>query len=374
MESWDYRQPVEIHFGSGSMQYISEAIKRVGGKHGLLITSPSFVRNGKADTLVTLSGGAIDAIDASVSPNPDVTHCDACAELIRQHGYDFVVALGGGSVIDCAKAAAAISLSDKPAACYLDGMPLPQSALPLIAMPTTAGTGSEVTSVAVISDHTRGLKVPLSADTLYPRIAIVDPMLTAGMSPYLTACTGFDVLCHAIEAYWSRRHQPVCDALAIKAARLVLDNLLEARQPLPSAKAREHMAEASVLAGLAFAQPRTNSAHVCSYPLTSRYGIPHGEACAMTIDHFIRFNAANGCQRTMSLAHALGFVSPEALAVRISNLKQNCDLRLGLAEFKLTHADIESLADACMHPNMTSNPVKVTYSDLLDLFTVLAAK
>jgi len=369
MEEWVYRQPVEIHFGLGSIQYLRDAIRCVEGSRGLLVTSPSFVRKGEDQIMIGLSEDLISRVYSEVTPNPDVEHCDKCAGMLREDRCDFVVALGGGSVIDCAKLAASVCRSDKPASFYLDGNPLPDDSLPVIAIPTTAGTGSEVTSVAVISDHSRGIKVPLCSDRFYPRVAIVDPALTVGMPPYLTACTGFDALCHAIEAYWSRNHQPICDALAIKAARLVLDNLVEACNS--SIKARVNMAEASLIAGLAFAQPRTNSSHVCSYPLTGRYGIPHGEACAMTIDHFIRLNASKGCERTKSLAMALGFYTPEALAVEISNMKRNCGLRLGLAEYNLSHDDIDALAGACLHPNMCNNPVKVSYDDLLSIFTTL---
>ena len=369
--AWTYRQPVEVHFGRGVVEYLAEAIKRIGGHRGLLVTSPSFVRRGIVGDLAVRYGSAVVGIYSAVSPNPDVTECDACAAMLRENGCDFVVALGGGSVIDCAKAAAAVCRDTLPAAAYLDGAQLPASVLPIIAIPTTAGTGSEVTSVAVLSDHARGLKAPLRSDGFYPKVAIVDPALTDSMSPRMTACTGFDVLCHAIEAYWSRNHQPVCDALAIQAARLVLDNLLKAFDEPADTVARDRMAEASVTAGLAFALPKTNCAHVCSYPLTSRYGIPHGEACAMTIDSFIRLNGRKGSDRAATLAHALGFDSPDALADAVHSLKTATGMRLDLKEYRLGAAEVESLARACLHPNMRNNPVYVTLDDLLQLFSDL---
>lgn len=365
---WTYRQPVEIHFGRGKLDYLPKAIRKTGGRRGLLVTSPSFVRRGIAAHLMELCSDTLVGVYSNVSPNPDVAECDACADMLRRERCDIVVAVGGGSVIDCAKAAAAICRGTAPAAGYLDGNPLPAEILPLIAVPTTAGTGSEVTSVSVLSDHRRGIKAPLSSDGFYPRVAIVDPSLTDSMSPYMTACTGFDVLCHSIEAYWSRNHQPVCDALAVKAARLVLDNLPSAFADPTDTASRDRMAEASVMAGLAFAIPKTNCAHVCSYPLTSRYGIPHGEACAMTIDRFIRLNGSKGSERTMSLARSLGFYGPDDMAHAVHELKVATGMRLDLKEFHLGEADVESLAAACMHPNMRNNAVEVTFSNLLQLF------
>ncbi len=369
---WGYRQPVDVHFGRGILDSLPDAVDRLGGHKGLLVTSPSFVSRGVAGRLVDMCGGRLAAVYSGVSPNPDVTECDACAAMLRDGGCDFVVALGGGSVIDCAKAAAAVCRADAAAAEYLDGRPLPSDVLPIIAIPTTAGTGSEVTPVSVLSDHSHGIKAPLRCDGFYPRIALVDPSLTDSMSPYMTACTGFDVLCHAIEAYWSRRHQPVCDALAIQVARLVLDNLLRAFTEPTDTEARDRMAEASVTAGMAFALPGTNCAHVCSYPLTGRYNIPHGEACAMTIDSFIRLNGRKGSDRAVSLACALGYDSPEVLADAVSALKSATGMRPDLSEFHLGDADVESIAAACMHPNMRNNPVEVTYDELLQLFRALA--
>ncbi|MDE6334238.1 MAG: iron-containing alcohol dehydrogenase [Muribaculaceae bacterium] len=365
---WTYRQPVEIHFGRGKLDYLPEAIRKTGARRGLLVTSPSFVRRGIAARIMDLCGDTLSGIYSGVSPNPDVAECDACADMLRSGQCDIVVAVGGGSVIDCAKAAAAVCRGTAPAAGYLDGNPLPAGILPLIAVPTTAGTGSEVTSVAVLSDHRRGIKAPLSSDGFYPRIAIVDPSLTDTMSPYMTACTGFDVLCHAIEAYWSRNHQPVCDALAVQAANLVLGYLPAAFADPADTEARDQMAEASVMAGLAFAIPKTNCAHVCSYPLTARYGIPHGEACAMTIDRFIRLNGRKGSKRAVSMARSLGFDGPDALADAVHELKVATGMRLDLKEFRLGEADVASLAEACMHPNMRNNAAEVTSADLLQLF------
>lgn len=366
---WQYSQPVRVIFGDGSLGRLTAELEALGLSRGLLVTSPSFVRRGLAARLVDDSRGLIGHIYSDVSPNPDVTQCDACADIIRRHGCGFVVALGGGSVLDCAKAAAAVAAADVPAAACLAGdAPLPAPLIPVIAVPTTAGTGSEVTSVAVLSDHARGIKAPLSSPALYPLLAIVDPTLTATLPSYITACSGLDALCHAVEAYWSRHHLPPCDALALSAAATILEWLPRAVADPSDAEARARMAEASLLAGLAFALPKTTSAHACSYPLTNRLGIPHGEACALTLTWFMRLNAARGCTRTAELAHHLGFPDAGALADAIDSLRERTGLRAGLAELRLPDDTVALLARESRHPNLLNNPVEISDADLADLY------
>ena len=370
---WNYMQPVNIRFGSGGVRSLADEMEKLGGQRGILITSPSFVRRGVAEGIRRDSCGRICAVYSQVSPNPDVRECQACVELILAKNCDFVVALGGGSVMDCAKAAAVICKGENSAAACLDDPSLlPGAGLPVIAVPTTAGTGSEVTCVSVLSDHARGLKKPLASDALYPALALVDPELTRTVPPHITACTGMDVFCHAIEAYWNRRHQPICDALAVHALRLVLSNLRAAWDDGSNIAAREAMAEASVIAGLAFNLPKTNCSHVCSYPLTNLLNIPHGEACALTIDHFLRINArADEDGRLQALASLLGFESALALADEITDLKRHIGMMADLKSFEISDATCEQLVQASMHPNLKNNPVEITEDMLREMYASL---
>lgn len=371
--NWHYLQPVTIHFGNGMIACLKDEIRRLGRNRGILITSPSLEKSGLAARLVADNENTLQTVYSRVSPNPDVSECDACAGLIRQNGCDFVLAVGGGSVLDCAKAAAAFCTADAPASDYLEKKrPLPDARLPLIAVPTTAGTGSEITRVSVLSDHKKGLKAPLNTPAFYPDTAIVDPELTYTVPKHVTACTGMDVLCHAIEAYWNVHHQPVCDALAIHAARLVFRHLETACEEPENALAREKMAEASVTAGLAFALPGTTAAHACSYPLTRDLGIPHGEACGLTIDHFMRINAEKDADgRLHELALATGFDNACSMADAISELKHRTGLKTGLAGYELTDGQLEKLVQASLHPNLQNNPVPITEAMLRELYRSL---
>ena len=316
------------------------------------------------------SGGTLCATYRQVSPNPDIRECDDCIRLIHENHCDFIVALGGGSVLDCAKAAAAFSNGNHPAGAYLDGtLPVPARGLPLIAIPTTAGTGSEVSRVTVLSDHAKGIKAPSFSPAFYPVCAIIDPELTRTLPKAVTACTGMDVLCHAIEAYWSIHHQPICDALAIHAARLVMHHLETACENPRDMHAREKMAEASVTAGLAFARPGTTAAHACSYPLTSILGIPHGEACGLTIDHFMRINAkADTDGRLALLAEATGFSDIANLADAIAELKYRTGLKTDLSACNLSDSQIETLVAASRQAPLYNNPVPITDDMLRTLY------
>lgn len=364
---WNYFEPVRVIFSAGAKGVLGDELASMGVCRGLLVTSPSFSRRGTVAELCEAAGGRIAAVFDHVSPNPEVEQCDACVALLRENDCDFVVALGGGSVMDCAKAASTIVFGTQSATYYLGtGNPLPERHMPVIALPTTAGTGSEVTSVAVLSDHARGLKAPMSSASMYPALAIVDPELTYSAPAKLTAASGLDALCHAIEAYWNRNHIPVCDALAVRAAKMVLDNLENACRG--DRTARDAMAEASLTAGLAFNLPKTTSAHACSYPLTNILGIDHGEACALTITWFMRFNASHGDGRTAALARELGYGSAYALADAVDALRRACGIRMDLRDLALDDAVIAQLAAASRHPNLLNNPVDVSDADLLSLY------
>ncbi len=370
---WEYQQPVRILFGPGTLSQLGDEIKSMGGRRGLLVTSPGFVRRGLAKQIVNQSSGLLIDIFSHVSPNPTVDDCDACCQVLRRQKCDFVVAVGGGSVMDCAKAAATLSLQSESSTAYVGtGKALPQGHLPLIAVPTTAGTGSEITCVAVLSDHRRGVKVSFSGDGLYPRLAIVDPELTYTVPPYLTACTGFDVICHATEAYWSLHHQPVCDTLAVHAMKLALGHLLEAFDRPDDHEARQAMAEASVTAGLAFTLPKTSAPHACSYPLTNMLGIPHGEACILTMPLFIRYNVDGGCRRVDDFARQCGLTDGYALAQHIEVMRQHTGLRSDLRDLHLSVEQVDQLIAASHHPNLRNNPVPVTDRFLHQMYYHLA--
>lgn len=188
---------------------------------GILVTTTHFIKNGFAGQLLDDKKNHLADIFAGFSPNPDVEEVNRLGEHVRKEKIDFIIALGGGSVIDGAKAASVLIEKKHQSENITIQERKFQKHLPLIAIPTTAGTGSEVTNVSVLTNRNQGIKAPIASESFYPQYAIVDPTLTWSMPADLTASAGIDVLSHAVEGYWSRLHQPICDVLAVYAAKLV---------------------------------------------------------------------------------------------------------------------------------------------------------
>ena len=366
---WTYLQPVTIRFGEGIRKQLSAEAAALGCSRGLLVSDPFFVKSGLAQQILDDSQGTLVAVFSDISPNPEVAQVDACAALIREKQIDFTVALGGGSALDCAKAAGTVCFTEDSIRKYHGtGVALPEKHLPLIAIPTTAGTGSEVTCVSVLSDHELGKKGPIVSNNFYAKTALIDPELTYTLPPYMTASTGIDVLCHAVEGFWSRGHQPVCDALALHATRLVFTYLPVVYKDPENRLAREKMAEASVIAGMAFTLPKTTSSHACSFPLTNMFHIPHGEACGLTLDYFAKVNADAQDGRINEFAKQLGYTGMREMADAIAQLKKELHLRTDLKDFHLTDAQMAELVKASHHPNMLNNPVEITDEILYDMY------
>lgn len=367
--NWEYIQPVRIVFGAGRRLEIKTHLEALGIKKALLVCGGSMVRGGYSDELISAADGMIVGVFSGVNPNPTVDNVNSCADMMRELCADGAVAMGGGSVIDCAKAACGIApTNDKIEKYHFSDVPIPNGALPLIAIPTTAGTGSEVTCVSVLSNETTHVKGPVLSPNFYAQIAIVDPELTYSLQKKITVSTGFDVLSHAIEGFYSKNHQPISDALCVYAAQLVFNWLEAACADEPSHEAREKMVEASLIAGLGFNLPKTGPSHACSFVLTNQYHIPHGEACILTQDTFIRIIAASDGGRLNDFAHTLGFGCADAMSDRIFEMKQKLGMRTDLKDFKLNDTDVESLVKASRHPNMNNSPVPISDEMLFDMY------
>lgn len=373
---WEFNLPVKLIFGNGKRKNIKSFIEEIGGTKGVLVASRSFAKNGLADEFVKMSGGLIKGIFSDVRPNPTTENVDNCVKLMRKLNADFAVALGGGSPMDCCKAACAIAKGDDVISSYHSGGKAVDSseAIPMIAVTTTSGTASEVTNISVLTDLSLNLKNPMNDPVMYPKIAVVDPELTLTVPPQVTASTGLDVLSHAVESYWSTINQPVCSACSVYSARIVFEWLERAYNNPDDLQAREKMAEASIVAGVAFSHPRTTGSHACSFPLTNIYGVPHGEACAFTLDYFIKFNAdkADGDGRIKAFARDCGFSSPYEMADEITAMKKRMKMRTSLSEIGcITDEQIATLTKKSMSMLMSRNPVALTEKDIFEMYNAL---
>lgn len=373
---WEFNLPVKIVFGSGKRKELNKYIDEIGAQRGVLVCSKSFERNGTASQFVEHSGGKIKAVFSNIRPNPTTDNVNECVALLREVKADFAVALGGGSPMDCCKAACAIAKGNDVIESYHTGGKAinTDEAIPMIAFTTTSGTASEVTNISVLTDLAQNLKAPMNDEAMYPKIAIIDPELTLSVPPQITASTGLDVLSHAVESYWSTLNQPICSACSVYSAKLVFKYLERAYNNPNDLEAREKMAAASITAGVAFSHPRTTGSHACSFPLTNLYGVPHGEACAFTLDYFIKFNAdhADKDGRISAFAKQCGFDSAYEMADEIAAMKKRMGMRTRLSEIGCeTQEQIEELTKASMSMLMTRNPIPLTEKNILEMYNAL---
>ena len=358
-----YRQPVQIRFGTGSIKHLGEEIRTLGAARCLVVCDRFLKATVEA---MQTEIPEIAAVFSDVEENPKLSGVIAATKLARDAQADAIVGIGGGSTMDTAKFTAAIARENADAlACFKGETPFPKTRFPMIAVPTTAGTGSEVTQVSVIS-HGKEKKT-INNPVFMPTLAIVDPKLTLTVPPRTTMNTGLDAMAHALEGYWSRNHQPISDLCAIEAVRLVLENLEAAYRDGSNHKARENMSLAALLGGMSFALPKTAGSHACSYPLSEDYRLPHGEACAFTLDSFVRINAD---ERLETLSRRVGLAGTDELALRIRALKTLGGLKMRLSD--LGEVDLDKLCrDAAAHPLMRNNPVPMDEAALFRMFTAL---
>lgn len=373
---WEFNLPVKIVFGSGKRKELEKYISEIGGERGVLVCSHSFEKNGTAQRFVEHSGNRIKAVFSNIRPNPTTNNVNECVALLREVKADFAVALGGGSHMDCCKAACAIAKGHDVIESYHTGGKAISAAeaIPMIAFTTTSGTASEVTNISVLTDTAQNLKAPMNDEAMYPKIAIIDPELTLSVPPQITASTGLDVLSHAVESYWSTLNQPICSACSVYSAKLVFKYLERAYNHPDDLEAREKMAAASITAGVAFSHPRTTGSHACSFPLTNLYGVPHGEACAFTLDYFIKFNADHADEngRIAAFAKQCGFNSAYEMADEITAMKKRMGMRTRLSEIGCeTQEQIEELTKASMSMLMTRNPIPLTEKNILEMYNAL---
>lgn len=285
---WSYRNPVNVRFGAGLFAHLAEAI---AGRSYALVTYPDAFCRTLSAQLAAKAGAPVLTID-DIAPNPDI-------RLLQDQTARFetlalqpqvIVALGGGSVIDSAKVFAAARGDFALVDAYLKKRSTADSIDPLalIAVPTTAGTGSEVTSWGTVWDAQGGNKYSLAHPKLYPELALVDPQLMLGKPLGLTIQTGLDALSHSFESLWNHSANPVSMAHAVTAARGIIATLPKLVADPANLELRAAMARASTLAGFAFSNTKTAIAHSLSYPITLRHGVPHGIACSFSLPMVIR--------------------------------------------------------------------------------------
>lgn len=310
-DAFTFQTPPVLHFGWGTRDRLpQEAARR--GRRPLVVVGGSFRRSGRLEeVLVGLRREGLDpTVHAAVPPEPGVENVQDCMDAARDAGADQVIGIGGGSVLDVAKAVALAGWGH-PAAEYFAGRPVPDTGLPILLLPTTSGTGSEVTWVSVLVDRRNRRKASIRGPGMMPAAAIVDPELTVSCPPSVTAHSGMDAFVQAVESYTSRGANPMTAALAREAALLTATHLETAFREPENRPAREGMALGSMLAGIALNTSRLGLVHGLAHPLGAVTGAAHGLLCGMLLPAVIEFNAPVAADRYAELAALLGLTEPD---------------------------------------------------------------
>lgn len=314
-EYFEFYMPTRVAYGIGLTNNLRELTSCFGRRKALLVTDEILNRIGTADRVK--AGFAetdirIVATFDQVPPNSTIETVEACARLARQKKCDLIIGLGGGSVMDTAKVANILTVKGGRVADHMGAYLLGNDQLlPMILIPTTAGTGSEVTKVAVITDTQNDIKLPFAETQFFPQLAILDPALTTSMPASLTAATGMDALTHAIECYVSKDSQPASDALALHVIKLINQHLVRACMYPDDLEARGAMLVSSCLAGIAFTQAMVGMVHGISHALGGVYHIPHGVGNALVLPEVMEYNLEARLERYADIARALGVAYPQ---------------------------------------------------------------
>jgi len=303
-----FRAAGEIIFGAGAIEGAGSIIKKHGGRKILLVVDQGFARTGplkKVTDALEKEGLPLVLFDA-VEPEPRVEVADQCGESAQKEKCDFVLGVGGGSAMDTAKAAAILATNGGRARDYQGVDRVPKHGLPKGMVPTTAGTGSEVTFTAVFINEEEKKKAGINSSFLYPELSILDPELTLSLPPAVTAYTGMDALTHAIESYTSKAASPISEMFSLEAIRLIGKSLRQAVDHGSDLNARSNMLLGSLLAGVGLANAGVTAAHSLAYPLGGIYRVPHGVANALLLPAVMEFNALSCAEKFARIAQEMG--------------------------------------------------------------------
>lgn len=363
---FSFNNPTEIHFGAGMLQTIDSVLEKYDYKSYVVVASNSQVKNGIVGLLESLLPNQIKAVISNIEANPTVHNVNSIINEVREHDVDALIAVGGGSAMDATKAAAAAVLKNVDARTIIYDKTITE-ALPIIALPSTSGSASEVTPSSVISDKEEGIKVAISSRALYPKVALIDPELTYTCPPDVTAISGIDVICHALDSIGATNNNPVSDALSVKAIRLAFDNLEIAYNEPNNRDARSNMSLGSMTAGLAFSQTGTSGSHAMSYYLTSEFNIPHAEACAFSLDQWIIYNSKVD-SRLDEISVQLGFKNTEELSDSLNDLKKRLGLRMTFEALNIDRKHIPEIARQTIAAgNYKNNLAQLSEEEIIEM-------
>ena len=365
----------EIVFGSGALALTGRYARNLGARRVFVVSDPGVVDAGWTDAVIgSLEAASLDwALYQDISPNPRAEEVMLGANHYARKACDVIVAVGGGSPMDCAKAIGIVHSSGRHVLEFegVDRVDVPGP--PLICVPTTAGTSADVSQFVIVSNRFEKRKVAILSKSVVPDVALVDPDTTATMDAYLTACTGMDAMVHALEALVSTAASDLSDIHAREAIRRIQRYLPEAVLRPHDRDVRRHVMFGSLTAGLAFSNASLGAVHAMAHSIGGRYDLPHGECNSLLVGHVMRYNWPQAGRRYAALADifelSLAGSSPgeacEALVGAIDQFKERIGITATLAERGVMQDDIPGLARmAVSDPCMATNPVSASIQDI----------
>ena len=356
----------EFIFGAGSRRRVAFYARNMMARRVLIVSDAGVIAAGWLDGIVAdLADADIESVVfRQLTPNPKDHEVMAGTEVYAREHCDVLIAIGGGSAIDCAKGIGIVH-SNRTDILSFEGVDqVDQPGPPLICLPTTSGSSADISQFCIIVNTPARYKMAVISKTVVPDVALIDPEMTVTMDAYLTACTGIDALTHAVEAYVSTASSPVVDVHALAAIRLIRENIARAVAHPEDLAARENMSLASLQAGLAFSNASLGAVHALAHSLGGFLDMPHGECNALLLEHVVRFNYPQSATRYRHVAAALGLptdgvtdaVVARQLPEALNALRHQIGIRDGLAARGVRPTDIPALAvhaekDACLFTN-----------------------
>ncbi|HET7772098.1 MAG TPA: iron-containing alcohol dehydrogenase [Chloroflexota bacterium] len=378
-----FYNPTRLIWGEGSASQVGPHAAKLGAKKVLVVSDPGVVRAGIPKPVVdSITGAGLEAeVYDAVEPDPRIEIVEKALEHYTKGGFDVLVAVGGGSAMDTAKAAAILATNPTPLRQYEGWEKFPNAPAPLFALPTTVGTASEVTPFLVITDAAAKFKFTIGSPQAAPKIAFLDPLLVLGLPGNVTAATGMDALTHAIESYTSLLSTPISEGLALHAIRLLAANIRTAVANSHNVSAMNAMLVGANVAGLAFSNTRLGNVHACAHPLGAFWKIPHGVANALMLPHVMEFNALACPVKMIEIAQAMGepmhigvggqteYDAALRAAVAVRRMMADVGIPQRLRDLGVDKASIPDMAqDAMKSANIAINPRKTTINEIIGLY------
>ena len=373
LQDFDYQPRTRVVYGADALERVGELARDLGGRHVLLVTDKGIAAAGhpaRAVSFLEAAGLHVTIFD-ELRENPTTVDVDRCATVAREAKIDLIVGLGGGSSMDTAKGANFILTNGGQMKDYWGVGKATKPMLPLIAIPTTAGTGSECQSFALISDEKTHLKMACGDPKASAKIAILDPLLTVSQPPRVTACTGVDALVHALETTVSKKRTPFSAIYSREAFRLCFGGLERVLNDPNDLEARGMMQLGAAFAGTAIENSMLGAAHSAANPLTAHFGIVHGQAVGLMIPAVIAFNARDPLahERYLELSNTVDLGPLDEFVAELEVLLDVAKLREGLAQYKIDHTLFPTLAkEAAQQWTAGFNPRPIAAEDFEQLY------